>query len=116
VQIAAELAGLVPEFGLVVLVLRAVRTVTGGRIVFGGTGGTGGRRVSGVILAQVRIWEMGGIDARNGPDCLGMSGNLTLLTNIFLGIHRRQVRAVSTAYQRTGQIVRAKLLYAGRGC
>jgi hypothetical protein len=26
--IAAELAGLVPEFGLVVLVLRAVRTVT----------------------------------------------------------------------------------------
>jgi hypothetical protein len=33
--------------------------------------------------AQVRIWEMGGIDARSGPDCLGMSGNLTLLTNIF---------------------------------
>jgi hypothetical protein len=29
---AAELAGLVPEFGLVVLVLRAVRTVTDGPI------------------------------------------------------------------------------------
>jgi hypothetical protein len=29
VQIAAELVVLVPEFGLVVLVLRAVRTVTG---------------------------------------------------------------------------------------
>jgi hypothetical protein len=26
---------------------------------------------------------MGGIDARSGPDCLGMSGNLTLLTNVF---------------------------------
>jgi hypothetical protein len=26
---------------------------------------------------------MGGIDARNGPDCSGMSGNLTLLTNGF---------------------------------
>jgi hypothetical protein len=30
VQIAAELAGLMQEFGLVVLVLRAVRTVTCG--------------------------------------------------------------------------------------
>jgi hypothetical protein len=37
------------------------------------------------VAHQVRvwIWEMGGIDARNGPDCSGMSGNLTLLTNIF---------------------------------
>jgi hypothetical protein len=26
---------------------------------------------------------MGRIDARNGPDCLGMLGNLTLLTNVF---------------------------------
>jgi hypothetical protein len=32
---------------------------------------------------QVQIWEMGGIDARNGPDCSGMLGNLTLLTNVF---------------------------------
>jgi hypothetical protein len=32
---------------------------------------------------QVWIWEMGGIDARNGLDCSGMLGNLTLLTNVF---------------------------------
>jgi hypothetical protein len=63
--------------------------------------------------AQVRIREMGGIDARNGPDCLG---NLTLLTNVFLGIHRRPVQAVSTAYQKMCLIVRAMSLYAGCGC
>jgi hypothetical protein len=40
---------------------------------------------------------MGGINARSGPDCSGMSGNLTLLTNIVFGVHRGQVRAVSTA-------------------
>jgi hypothetical protein len=66
--------------------------------------------VFGGTSVRVRIREMGGIDARSGPDCLGMSGNLTLLTNVYFGIHRGRVRAVSTAYRRTGRLDRATSL------
>jgi hypothetical protein len=72
--------------------------------------------VFGGISVQVQIWEMGGIDARSRPDCSGMSGNLTLLTNVVFRVHRGRVRAVSTAYRRTGRLVRATSLYDGRGC